>query len=156
MKESLYKILGDKISFTEIESFIYFLKACGAYNEFIKEMDEKRIMQSFDRLYMQNYYLLYNNIITASFVWKKTNSGFEYWGIIHYLHQIILTIKCQYKLYEYYYELYGVISKSTVSHDDFKILNYSCSRLNKENTKLKCFINELYSYLKENNFIKNI
>ena len=157
MKErNLYRILGDNMPFTEKRAFIYFLTECGAYNEFIKEMNAKRIMLSFNSLYMKNRYLLYSNIITTSFEWNKTNSGFGYWAVIHNLHQIILSIKCQYILSDYYNKLRCSISKTQVTHNDLQFLINGCSQLKTENTKLNCFIKELYAYLKEKDFIKNI
>ena len=39
----LHEFLGDNISSNEIESFMHFLKGCGAYEEFIKEIDTEQL-----------------------------------------------------------------------------------------------------------------
>ena len=151
--ELLHEFLGDNISSNEIESFMYFLKACGAYDEFIKEMDMEKLKLA-NIYYSEECYLLYYNIISISLEWKETNSGVVYWKIINNLHQSILIIKCKNKLLDKSNKLYDVLAKRYIYCNDLRYLMDECSRLNKEDKKLKSFINKLYSYLKDNNFIK--
>ena len=149
----LHEFLGDNISSNEIESFMHFLKGCGAYDEFIKEIDTEQL-RLVKLYYAEKYHLLYYNIINASLQWKTTSSGFEYWRLINNLHQNILIIKCKNKLLDKSNKLYDVLSKRYISCDDIRYLMDVYISLNKENTKLEFFIKRLYSYVKDNNFIK--
>lgn len=149
----LYEFLGGEISFTEIKSFIHFLKGCGAYEEFIKEIDTEQLRQV-KLYYAEKYHLLYYNIINASLQWRTTTSGFEYWKLINNLHQSILIIKCKNKLLDKNNKLYNDLSKRYISFSDIRYMIDVCVSLNQENTKLEFFIKRLNFYVKDNNLIK--
>lgn len=150
----LSELITDKISVTEKQSFMYFLKGCGAYHEFIKEIDIEQVNLLFNTTYCRNQYLLYSNIITASLLWRTTASGLHYWQIIHYLHKIILNIKFRYGVLGDFDKSLIFLSKNYVSRYKFQFLMDEYSKLGKEDKKLKSFIDELYSYLQDNNILK--
>lgn len=95
LKDILDDIFGNAIQEDDKQSFIYFLKICGAYNEYIKRINIKGIKSYKEIRCENNTYLAFYNIIPNSFIWSNTCDGYRFWNSIHKLHHMILY--CKYK-----------------------------------------------------------
>ena len=147
----LCEVLGDKMNQTEVESFISFLRACGAYHEYVKSIDLEYLKTSFKHSCFGNFsYFLYN-IIGVSFVWHQTNKGFSYWYIIQKVHRLVLNIR--YNLIENGDELHRRFSKSLITSGYFQEVKNQSLFYCENEKQLIYFINELDGYLKKNKLI---
>ena len=149
--KKLCNVLGDNMSPTEIESFISFLRACGAYHEYVKSIDLEHLKMSFKNSCFENFsYFLYN-IIAVSFVWHKTNKGFSYWYIIQKVYRLVLNIR--YNLIENGDELHRHFSRSLMTSGYFQELKNQSLFYCENEKQLIYFINGLKWQLKNNKLI---
>ena len=84
---TLYRIFEYKIPLEEIHSFMYFLKACGAYYKYANNIDIEHLKHKINE--NSNKQNSYFQIIDISFAWEDTEEGRYYWGVINDLHNII-------------------------------------------------------------------
>ena len=151
--KKLCNVLGDNMSPTEIESFISFLRACGAYNEYIKEINLERLKSFFEKICYGDFYNFLYNIIASSFAWHETDKGFQYWRIIQNLHRLILNIKCKCNLIENCEELNAFFSSKLITDEDFQELKNQSLLCCEQERQLIYFINGLKWQLKNNKLI---
>ena len=147
----IYDVFGDDIKYTDRQFFIYFLKACGAYNEYINNLDIKMLKDS-NGLYGNNSQIKFYNIFPSSFIWEDTKYGFEYWRIISNLHKIIFCIKCKKNIIKpndgltNYFEYHGYSL-----HYNMTTINHLLSKNKIKDKKLHTFISKFNEYCKKNN-----
>ena len=153
LKHILDDIFGDGIQDNDKKSFICFLKGCGAYDEYMNNL-EIPILKESNELYENNSYVAFYHIISSSFLWENTKDGFEYWQIISTLHNFIINIKCQYNIPKPNYSLHNYLAHHDYySLNSMKTINYLLSISKIKDKKLHTFISKFIELCKENNLL---
>lgn len=148
----LYDVFGDDITDTERQSFIYFLKGCGAYDKYMENLDIVELKKLKEGLYGKNSQITFYNIIPSSFTWQNTKDGYAYWKIISTLHKIIFTIKYQKNIIKpndgliWYFGFHGYSL-----HYNMVTINHLLSIYQIKDKKINLFISKFNEYCKENN-----
>lgn len=148
----LYDVFGDDIKYTDRQFFIYFLKACGAYDEYIKNVDIHMLKNTKEELYGKSSQVTFYNIFSSSFTWIERKDGYAYWKIISTLHKIIFSIKYQKNIIKpndgliWYFGFHGYSL-----HYNMVTINHLLSIYQIKDKKLNLFISKFNEYCKENN-----
>ena len=98
LKHMLDIVYGDDIEEDAKESFIYFLMACGAYDEFIKHFDIKSFIAYKEIICDNDSYMAFYQIIPHSFSWCGTYHGYAFWEMMYKIHRMILYYKYKQKI----------------------------------------------------------
>lgn len=150
----LYDVFGDDIKDTERQSFIYFLIGCGAYYEFMNNLDVNILKASRIGMYENNSLITFYSIIACSFSWNSAKDGFDYWEIINRLHRIIIYIKIKKNIILPNRRMtkYLLICNFSIPNEMERI-NHILSKNKIKDKKLHMFISELKEFCKENKFL---
>ena len=151
---TLYRIFKYEIPLEEIHSFMYFLKGCGAYEKYIKNIDINYIKYNINK---KNKQVIYFKLIANSFFCNETEEGEYYWSVINRLHQIIIF----YKVNENKLKFNDVIldmahDRITIQfpklyyNDMFDNIVFLYKSYNIKDKNLKHFIESLYEYVMKN------
>ena len=154
LKGILYNVFGDDIKYTDIQSFIYFLKLCGAYNEYMVNLDINILKASKDEMYENNSLITFYSIIACSFSWNSAKDGFDYWDIINRLHRIIIYIKIKKNIILPNRRMTKYLLMCNFSiPNEMERINHLLSKNKIKDKKLHTFISELKEFCKENKFL---
>lgn len=150
----LYDVFGDDIKDTERQSFIYFLIGCGAYYEFMNNLDVNILKASRNGIYDKNAQITFYSIISCSFTWINTKDGFDYWEIMSRLHKIIFYIKIKKNIIIPNRKMvkYLLICDFSI-YNEMEKINHILSKNKIKDKKLHMFISKLKEFCKENNLL---
>lgn len=150
LKNILDDIFGNDIKDNDKESFISFLKICGAYHEFIKHFNIERFKSYKEIVYENDAYFAFYNILINSFPWRDTYDGYSFWYAMSRLHHLILYVKYKKKLIKPNLRLtYRMKMDNTFLSEEFEIIKYDLNKSKVKNKNIYMFLSKLKVYFKE-------
>ena len=147
---TLYRLFDYKIPLHEIHSFMYFLKACGAYYKYANNLDIDHLKYKInENSNMQNAYF---QIIAISFSWEDTEEGRYYWGVINDLHNIIIfhkMIEKKLNFKELTIDITRFYHPQLFYNNMFAEISFFIKSRTIKDKTIKIFANELESYIRK-------
>lgn len=154
----LYEVFGYDIKYSDRQSFICFLKLCGAYDSYMKNISKTMLKGRKDGIHEKDSLMAFYFIISCSFIWSITKDGYDYWSIVSALHKIIINIKIKKNLIIPNQRLIQYLLRSNSSiHYEMEKIDYILSEATikdrRKGKKLNMFISKLKEYCEENNLL---
>lgn len=148
LKNILDDIYENDIQNNDKYSFIYFLIACGAYEDYIRHINVKSAKLSKKVLYDNNAQLSYYNLIGNSLSWSDTYNGYRFWHAMQMLHHTILYFKYKKNIIQPNDRMIRLMDNICL-YSQFYHIKYELEVSKTKNKKIWVFISKLKDYFNE-------